>query len=96
MASWVIDKGVGVGIVFIRPNDVLVEKSLHFNFKTYDNQVEYETLIVGLSLTREMEESKVIKAILEIFIDFKLEHILREDNMRVIILSKLASTKKKG
>jgi len=30
-------KGVGVGIVLEGPNDILIEKSLHFAFKTSNN-----------------------------------------------------------
>ena len=36
------------------PNDILIEKSLHFAFKTSNNQAEYEAILVGLSLTREV------------------------------------------
>ena len=36
------------------PNDILIEKSLHFAFKTSNNQAEYEAILVGLSLAREV------------------------------------------
>ena len=35
-------------------NDILIEKSLHFAFKTSNNQAEYEAIFVGLSLAREV------------------------------------------
>ena len=47
-------KGSGVGIVLEGPNDILIEKFLHFAFKTSNNQAEYEAIIVGLSLAREV------------------------------------------
>jgi len=47
-------KGAGVNIVFEGPNDILIEKSLHFAFKTSNNQVEYEVILAGLSLAREV------------------------------------------
>ena len=47
-------KGVGASIVLERPNDILIEKSLHFAFKTSNNQAEYEAILVGLSLAREV------------------------------------------
>jgi len=47
-------KGESVGIVLEGPNDVLIEKSLHFAFKTSNNQAEYEAILVGLSLTHEV------------------------------------------
>ena len=36
------------------PNDILIEKSLHFAFKTSNKQAEYEAILVGLSLSREV------------------------------------------
>jgi len=36
------------------PNDILIEKSLHFAFKTSNNQTEYEAILAGLSLAREV------------------------------------------
>jgi len=47
-------KGVGAGIVLEGPNDILIEKSLHFAFKTSNNQAEYEAILAGLSLAREV------------------------------------------
>ena len=36
------------------PNDILIEKSLHFAFKTSNNQAEYKAILAGLSLAREV------------------------------------------
>jgi len=47
-------KGAGVGIVLEGPNNILIEKSLHFAFKTSNNPVEYEAILAGLSLAREV------------------------------------------
>jgi len=47
-------KGAGVGIVLEGPNDILIEKSLHLAFKTSNNQVEYEAILAGLSLARDV------------------------------------------
>jgi len=47
-------KGVGAGIVLEGPNDILIEKSLHFAFKTSNNQAEYEAILAGLSLACEV------------------------------------------
>ena len=35
-------------------NDILIEKSLHFAFKTSNNQSEYEAILVDLFLAREV------------------------------------------
>jgi len=47
-------KGTGAGIVLEGPNDILIEKSLHFAFKTSNNQTKYEAILAGLSLAREV------------------------------------------
>jgi len=52
-------KGVGAGIVLEGPNDILIEKSLHFAFKTSNNQAEYEAILAGLSLAREVGVKKL-------------------------------------
>jgi len=49
-----IRKGTGADIILKGSNDILVEKSLHFAFKTSYNQAEYEAILAGLSLTREV------------------------------------------
>ena len=52
-------KGVGADIVLEGPNKILIEKSLHFAFKTSNNQAEYEAILVGLSLAREVGVKKL-------------------------------------
>jgi len=47
-------KGAGAGILLEGPNDILIEKSLHFAFKTSNNQAEYEVILADLSLAREV------------------------------------------
>jgi len=47
-------KGVGAGIVLEGPNNILIEKSLHFAFKMSNNQAEYEAILTGLFLAREV------------------------------------------
>ena len=47
-------QGSGAGIILEGPNGVLIEKALRFAFKTRNNQAEYEALIVGMLLAKEM------------------------------------------
>jgi len=120
-------RGVGAGIVLEGPNDIFIEKFLHFAFKTSNNQAEYEAIFASLSLTREVgikrltckTDSKltvghlndefqikdpillqyyhlVCAVIQSAFEQVRIEHIPRTDNIRVDILSKLASTKLKN
>jgi len=47
-------KGAGASIVLQGPNDILIEKSLHFAFKTFNNQAEYGAILVGFSPARKV------------------------------------------
>jgi len=46
--------GSGGGVILEGHNGVLIEKSLRFAFKASNNQAEYEALIVGILLAKEM------------------------------------------
>jgi len=46
--------GSGAEVILERPNGVLIEQSLRFAFKASNNQAEYEALISGILLAKEM------------------------------------------
>ncbi|XP_014490482.1 uncharacterized protein LOC106753202 [Vigna radiata var. radiata] len=48
-------RGGGAGIVLEGPDDLLVEQAISFNFQLSNNQTEYEALISGLLLAKELE-----------------------------------------
>ena len=48
------NKGNGLRVILEDINGVFVEKSLRFIFKTINNQAEYEALIFGLKLAKEL------------------------------------------
>jgi len=52
-------KGSKVGITLEGPRDISLEQSLRFDFKTFNNEVEYEALIVGLKLAKEVGVKKL-------------------------------------
>jgi len=52
-------KGASADIVLEGLNDILIEKSLHFAFRTSNNQAEYEAILAGLSLAREVGVKKL-------------------------------------
>jgi len=51
-------KGSGAGIVLEEPDNFQVEMALRFEFRTSNNQAEYEALIAGLLLARDMGVEK--------------------------------------
>ena len=53
-------RGLGVGLVLISPEGLTIEKSLRLGFSTTNNEVEYETLLEGVSMVQRIGE-KVIK-----------------------------------
>ena len=47
-------KTSGAGILLISPNDQVYEYALKFAFKASNNAAEYEALIAGLQIAREL------------------------------------------
>ena len=54
------NKRSGVGVILEDINEVFVEQSLWFMFKTSNNQAEYEALIAGLKLAKELVVQRLI------------------------------------
>nr|KYP59208.1 Pol polyprotein [Cajanus cajan] len=52
-------KSGGAGIILEGPNHVTLEQSLKFNFKVTNNQAEYEALLAGLRLARDLGARKL-------------------------------------
>nr|KYP64356.1 Retrovirus-related Pol polyprotein from transposon 17.6 [Cajanus cajan] len=52
-------KGGGAGIILEGPNQVALEQSLKFGFKVTNNQAEYEALLAGLRLARDLGARRV-------------------------------------
>jgi len=47
-------QGSGVGVILEGPDGLLIEQALRFTFKASNNQAEYEALIAGMLLAKEM------------------------------------------
>jgi len=48
-------KGSEAWIILEGPNNITLEQALKINFRASNNQVEYEALIAGMKLAREVE-----------------------------------------
>lgn len=46
--------GFGAKMILASPDDIIVEQALCFNFRTSNNEVEYETLVAGLRWHRSL------------------------------------------
>ena len=47
-------KGSGIGLVQISPEKVIIEKSLRLEFSATNNEAEYETLLIGMTMVQRM------------------------------------------
>ena len=59
-------KGRGVEIILKGPDNITLEQALKLNFKASNNQAQYEVLIAGLNLAREVGAKR-----LRCYIDFQ-------------------------
>ena len=50
---------VGFGIILISPEGVIVEKSFRLGFPASNNKAEYEALLVGLRMSRQVGVDRV-------------------------------------
>ncbi|XP_068503767.1 uncharacterized protein [Phaseolus vulgaris] len=56
-------QGSGVGVILEGPRGLLIEQALRFAFKASNNQVEYEALITGMLLAKELgAQSLLVKS----------------------------------
>ena len=60
-------RGSGLGLVLISPKKITIEKSLRLGFLATNNEAEYETLLIGMTMVQKMGERAV-----EIFSDSRL------------------------
>ena len=47
-------RGSRIGLVLISPEKVIIEKSLRLDFSATNNEAEYETLLIGMTMVQRM------------------------------------------
>jgi ribonuclease HI len=52
-------KGAGAGLVIITPDGTMLEQAITLGFPTSNNEAEYEALLAGLRLARELSVKKL-------------------------------------
>ncbi|CAL9020651.1 unnamed protein product, partial [Prunus brigantina] len=52
-------QGCGAGLVITTPDGSKVEYALRFNFRTSNNEAEYEALLAGLRLAKSMSVKQI-------------------------------------
>ena len=53
-------RGFGVGLLLVSPEQITIKKSLRLGFLATNNEAEYETLLEGMSMVQTMG-GKVVK-----------------------------------
>ena len=56
-----------MGLVLVSPEKITIEKSLRLGFSAINNEAEYETLLMGMTMVQKMGEKAV-----EMFLDSRL------------------------
>ncbi|XP_015962573.1 uncharacterized protein LOC107486538 [Arachis duranensis] len=95
----------GAWTILESPTGVIYEQSVKFEFSVSNNQAEYEALLGGLLLAKEINGTyqaidsllqkylEKVKKLSQEFDEVTVQHVPRERNTRTDLLSKLASTK---
>ena len=52
-------RGCGLGIVLTSPEGDVFRQAIKYGFKVTNNKVEYEALIAGLALAKDLEVRKI-------------------------------------
>ncbi|XP_061347978.1 uncharacterized protein LOC133293426 [Gastrolobium bilobum] len=52
-------KGSGAGVIVESPQGITVEHSIHFGFKASNNQAEYEAVLAGLAMAKDLGETNI-------------------------------------
>ena len=48
-------QGSGTGLILTNFEGMVIEYAFRFNFKTSNNQIEFEALLVGLKIIKELD-----------------------------------------
>ncbi|VVA37970.1 PREDICTED: RVT_3 domain-containing, partial [Prunus dulcis] len=52
-------QGCGAGLVLISPDKVFLKYAIRFKFHAFNNVAEYEALLAGLQLAKEMDTKQI-------------------------------------
>ncbi len=53
-------KGSGIGVVIITPDETVIEQSIRLDFKTSNNEAEYEAVLAGLNSAKTLGAQQLI------------------------------------
>ncbi|KAL5551104.1 hypothetical protein UlMin_001280 [Ulmus minor] len=91
--------GAGLGLVLISPEGEIIQQAIKCGFKATNNEAEYEALIAGLMLAKDMGIQKLdmisylahVKKLQTSFDEFNITQVPRLENTHADLLANLGS-----
>uniref|UniRef100_A0A2N9IV34 Uncharacterized protein n=1 Tax=Fagus sylvatica TaxID=28930 RepID=A0A2N9IV34_FAGSY len=81
-------KGSGTGMVIITPNETVIEQSIRLDFKTSNNEAEYEAVLAGLRSAKTLGVRRLIVYCDSLLVASQIneEYMARDERMAAYLL----------
>ena len=81
-------KGSGTGVVIITPDETVIERSIHLDFKTSNNEAEYEAVLARLNLANTLGARHLIVYCDSLLVASQIneEYMARDEHMVAYLL----------
>ena len=81
-------KGSGTGVVIITPDETVIKQSIRLDFKTSNNEAEYEAVLAGLKLAKTLEARRLIIYCDSLLVASQIngEYMARDERMSAYLL----------
>uniref|UniRef100_A0A2N9I0I0 Uncharacterized protein n=1 Tax=Fagus sylvatica TaxID=28930 RepID=A0A2N9I0I0_FAGSY len=81
-------KGSGTGVVIITPDETMIEQSIRLDFKTSNNEAEYEAVLAGLKSAKTLEARRLIVYCDSLLVASQIngEYMARDERMSAYLL----------
>jgi ribonuclease HI len=81
-------KGSGTGVVIITPDETVIEQSIRLDFKTSNNEAEYEAVLAGLNSAKTLGPQQLIVYYDSLLVASQIngEYMTRDERMAAYLL----------
>jgi ribonuclease HI len=81
-------RGLGTGVVIVTPDGTVIEQSIRLNFKTLNNEAEYEAVLAGLNSAKTLGARNLIIHCDSLLIASQVngEYMARDERMAAYLL----------
>uniref|UniRef100_A0A2N9HX21 Uncharacterized protein n=1 Tax=Fagus sylvatica TaxID=28930 RepID=A0A2N9HX21_FAGSY len=81
-------KGSGTGVVIITPDETIIEQSIRLDFKTSNNEAEYEAVLAGLNSAKTLGAQQLIVHCDSLLVASQIngEYMARDERMAAYLL----------